>query len=391
MTVTDSDAAAALTPVLGQKLLAVTGWGLLSSAAQHPEDFAVAMRGGPVPAVDASSLVEDPLPAPEAHALVDFTVREHLGRKGTSFFDRATALAMVAATAALADSDLVIDDDNRDRVGIVMGTTAGSVRSTSEYSRETFVNERPYLVNPLIFPNAVMNCAAGQAAIWFGLRGVNATLAAGPMSALNALRYTRNLLACGYADALVVGATEEFSAQSAWAVHFAQQRFGGSTPVGEGSAMLVVEDAEAVRAAGRTPDAEILAVEVGLHDPGDGAAPGAGLRECLRRALSRAGVSADKVWAVATQENGMTALDDIEDDAVRDVLGDAPRRIRVKELTGECHSASSMFQFAGLLALHRGDPQLDGRVSVITARSPDGAVGAAVLRGWSRVGADHRQ
>lgn len=387
MTVTAPEPTAAA-PAVGSRVLAVTGWGLLSGVATDPAQLGAVLTGGGPGPVDASSLVEDPLPSPEAYALVDFRVRDHLGRKGTSFFDRATALAMVAAKQAFADSDLVVDDGNRDRVGIVFGTTAGSARSTSEYSRETFINERPYLVNPLIFPNAVMNCAAGQAGIWYGLRGPNATVAAGSMSALNGLRYTRNLLACKYADALLVGATEEFSAQSAWATRFAQQRSGGTTTVGEGSAMFVVEDAEAVRAAGRKPDAEILAVEVSLRDPAEPGAARAGLEECLRRALSRAGVGPEDVWAVATQENGMAALDAVEDGAVRAVLGKAPRRLRVKDHLGECHSATSVFQLAALFALHRSDPALDGRISVVTARSSDGAVGAAVVRGWSRAGGD---
>lgn len=385
MTATATEPAGA-TPEVGSRVLAVTGWSLLSGAATDPGQLGDVLAGAGSAPVDAGSLVTDPLPQPKAYALVDFRVRDHLGRKGTSFFDRATALAMVATRQALADSDLVVNDGNRDRVGIVFGTTAGSARSTSEYSRETFVNERPYLVNPLIFPNAVMNCAAGQAGIWFGLRGPNATVAAGSMSALRGLRYSRNLLACGYADALLVGATEEFSAQSAWATHFARQRLGGSTPVGEGSAVFVVEDADAVRAAGRRPDAEVLAVETSLRDPTADGAARAGLEECVHRALSRAGVRPDDVWAVATQENGMTALDAVEDGAVRAVLGEAPRRLRVKDHLGECHSASSVFQLAALFALHRADPALDGRISVVTARSSDGAVGAAVVRGWSRAG-----
>ncbi|MFB7614713.1 beta-ketoacyl synthase N-terminal-like domain-containing protein [Kitasatospora sp. NPDC056181] len=369
--------------------LAITGFGVLSGAGIGPRALAAALDAQRPEPADVSGMFEDPLPHPRAHALVDFDPRAHLGRKGTSFFDRSTALSMVACKEALADSDLAVDDDNRARVGITLGTTAGSAKSTSDYSRDTFTQDRPYLVNPLLFPNAVMNCAAGQAAIRYGLQGVNATIAGGPMAMLNVLRYSRNLIGCGYVDALLTGAVEEFSPQSAWAVQYGQAARGGDLPPGEGAAVFVVESADAVRAADRRMDAEVLAVEVGVFDPAEPGAVGAGLARCIRRALEAAGIPAAGVVTVATAANGMTSLDELEEAAIDAVLGAGTPRLRVKEATGEAFSASGAFQLAALLARHRADPARDGEISLITTRSADGAVGAALVRGWSRVGGDH--
>ncbi|MFJ9540013.1 beta-ketoacyl synthase N-terminal-like domain-containing protein [Streptomyces sp. NPDC101225] len=369
--------------------LAITGFGVLSGPGIGIEALAGALAAGHAPAADVSGMFEDPLPRRRAHALVDFKVRDHLGRKGTSFFDRSTSLAMVACKEALADTDLEVGDGNRDRIGITLGTTAGSVKSTSDYSRDTFVQERPYLVNPLLFPNAVMNCAAGQGAIRYGLKGVNATIAGGHLAMLNVLRYSRNLIGCGYADALLAGSVEEFSPQAAWAVHYAQRTDGGHLAPGEGAAVFVVESAAAVRAAGRRPDAEILAVETGVYDP-----PGTdrfveGLTSCLARALQRAGVRADEVSTAATAASGMPRFDEAEEAAVTAVLGAGPERLRIKEVTGEAFSASGAFQLAALLARHRTQPARDGELSVITTLGADGAAGAAVVRGWSRADGDH--
>ncbi|MEU3465602.1 beta-ketoacyl synthase N-terminal-like domain-containing protein [Streptomyces sp. NPDC006733] len=374
----------------GPLVLAITGFGVLSGAGIGARALADAVGSADAVTADVSEMFEEPLPRPDAHALVDFTVRDHLGRKGTSFFDRSTALSMVACKEALEDTDLEINDDNRARIGITLGTTAGSAKSTSDYSKDTFVQDRPYLVNPLLFPNAVMNCAAGQAGIWYGLQGANATIAGGPLAMLNVLRYSRNLIGCGYADALLTGSVEEFSPQSAWAVHYAQSIEGGDLPPGEGAAVFVVENAVAVRAAGRRPDAEVLAVEVGFFDrPGPDRAFTEGLATCLVRALERAGVTADQVTTVATAANGMTRLDEAEEAAVTAVLGSEVPRLRVKESTGEAFSASGAFQLAALLARHRAEPARDGEISVITTRSAEGAAGAAVIRGWSRDGGDN--
>ncbi|MER5541063.1 beta-ketoacyl synthase N-terminal-like domain-containing protein [Streptomyces sp. NPDC002586] len=370
-------------------VLAITGFGVLSGAGIGPEALAAAVASPARPS-DVSEMFEEPLPRPDAHALVDFKVRDHLGRKGTSFFDRSTSIGLVACKAALADTDLEVDDGNRARIGIALGTTAGSAKSTSDYSRDTFTQERPYLVNPLLFPNAVMNCAAGQAGIWFGLQGPNSTIAGGSLAMLNVLRYSRNLINCGYADALLAGAVEEFSPLSAWAVHYAQSTDGGSLSAGEGGAVFVVESAEAVRASGRCPDAEVLAVEVGVFDPpGPDGTFTDGLIVCLTRALDRAGVRASDVRTVVGATNGMARLDDAEEAAVTAVLGADVPRLPVKEATGEAFSAFGAFQLAALLARHRADPGRDGEISVIVTRSADGAAGAAVVRGWSRADAHH--
>lgn len=369
------------------RTLAITGWGVASPIGIGADEFAAGLRAEKSGRTDVSEMFDEPLPRQDAYAMTGFRAKDHLGRKGTSFLDRSTALAMVACGQALTDAGLEIDEHNTQRVGVALGTTAGSVKSTSDYSKATFVEDKPYLVNPLIFPNAVMNAAAGQSAIRYHLRGVNATLAGGPVAVLTALRYARSLIALDRADTLLVGAVEEFGPQVAWANQFAMREHGGDLPAGEGAAMFVVEDAARVRADGRLPDAEVLSVEVATHIPDDENDPDVDfsptLARCLRRALDRAGVPAADVHAVASAENGMPAKDAYEDRAITGVLGTAPRRIRIKQRTGEALSASNALQLAALLSLHRGDPALDGAVSVLTSHTPDGVVGAAVLRGWS--------
>ncbi|MCG8914800.1 beta-ketoacyl synthase [Actinokineospora sp. PR83] len=372
--------------VSGTAVLAITGWGVVSPLGTGAAAFTSGLAaGGPGPA-DVSEMFEEELPRPDGFAVTDFSAKDHLGRKGTSFLDRSTALALVACGQAIADAGLVVDETNTQRVGIALGTTAGSVKSTSDYSRATYVEDKPYLVNPLIFPNAVMNASAGQAAIRYKMRGVNATVAGGQVAALSALRYARGQIALGRVDVLLVGATEEYCPQSAWATEFAMREHGGTLAAGEGAAVFVVEDAERVRAEGRQPDAEVLAIEVGTHLPEDETTPGSDfsptLARVITRAVERAGVRPEDVWAVASAENGMPVRDGYEDAAITTVLGTGPERIRVKALAGEAASASNALQFAAVLARHRGDAALDGRVSVVTSRTPDGVVGAAVLRGW---------
>jgi 3-oxoacyl-[acyl-carrier-protein] synthase II len=327
---------------------------------------------------DVTGMFEEKLPADQAFALADFQVRDHLGRKGTRFFDRTTALALVACDQALKDTGLEVTDENRGQVGLILGTTSGSVKSTADFSRETVTEERPYLVNPVLFPNAVMNCAAGQAAIWYGLKGVNTTVAGGRMAGVAALRYASRSLRWGDADALLVGAVEEFSPHNAWLTHLP----GGSSPAGEGAAFFMLETGEALLASGRRPDAEIMAVTSASADPEDRPAFAEAFADCVRNALRDAGVGPGDLWAVAP---GSGPESSIETEALAAALGaDAVRRLPVARLIGECHAAQGALQLAAVLAHHRHDAALDGRPALITSFTPEGGVGAAVVRGWQR-------
>jgi 3-oxoacyl-[acyl-carrier-protein] synthase II len=361
--------------------LAVMGWGVVSPAGETPSALADTVRAGAAVPADVRGMYPEPLPSDRAYALVDFNVRAELGRKGTSFFDRRTALTVVACRRALSDAGLSVGDGNRHRIGVVLGTTVGSARSSVDYAVETFTQDPPYMVNPALFPNTVMNCAAGQSAIWFGFNGINATVAGGPLALLSVLRYCANAFGGDQADHLLAGAVEEYTPHSAWMSH--RNRSADPVPAGEGGAVFVL----APHSAPGRRDGEVLAVALGFcpEDQDRSAA----LTRCVSRAMRGAGVDADDVWLAATGPAADRREDRARWEAVRAALGtpSTVERLRVEELTGDCQAATGALELATVLALHREDAGRDGRVSVLAACGAEGGVGAAVVRGWSR-GAD---
>lgn len=341
--------------------LAITGCGVLSPAGIGLAPLAAALANGG---------------GPEESALADFDARQHLGRKGTAFLDRATALGLVACGQALEDSGLAVDDGNRHRVGVALGTTVGSFQSMSDYTRETLIEERPYLVNPALFPNTVMNCATGQSAIRYGLRGINATVAGGQLGILAVLRYAANALRRGYADAMLAGAIEELTPHRAWAAEVT----GAGPRVGEGAVVLVLEGRDAAVAAGRHVDAELLAVRAGFSPGGTAAGMTRTLAACIRRAMADAGVEPGQVALVTSGSPG--------DEAAARALGlVSTEPVPVRPVMGECHALAAALQVSALLARHRDDPGRDDRVSLVTAVTPEGGVAAGLIRGFSRAGA----
>jgi 3-oxoacyl-[acyl-carrier-protein] synthase II len=357
--------------------LVLTGAGVVSAAGIGWSAMTKALAERSPLVSDLSGTYPETLPYPAVHALAGFDVRALLGRKGTSCLDRATGLALVACGQALADSGLVPQKRVSERVGVALGTTVGSLRSSSMYSRETLVAERPYLVNPMLFPNTVMNCAAGQSAIWYGLRGVNSTLAGGRLGFLGALRYGSNMLRRGYADAMLVGAVEELTPQTAWAHYLT----GSAGLPGEAAAFFVLEEERAARAAGRPPVATLVAMAGGFQ-PGSAPADLAGrLAVTVRELLSQAGLDPGHLGAIALTETAGPEDEEIGAAVDRALSPAEPEHIRVRDVLGDCGAASGALQFAALLARCGEASGSGGEHAVIAGWTSEGAFTVAVLQG----------
>lgn len=358
--------------------LYIHGSAAISAAGDDATGLAalVSSAASPLSPESAAAVTDDPLPAGGGYALADFHIRSRLGRRGTSFYDRVTGLAVAACHDALADSGIVVDDANRARVGVVLGTTLGSFKSTSDYTKETLTQEKPYLVNPMLFPNTVMNCATGQAAIRYGLKGINATTAGGPLAFFHAVSYARNAVRRGYADVVLAGAAEEFSAHRAWMT--ARRADSDEERSGEGAAVFVLSrSAPTDRAA-----AQICAVATGYGPQGTGEQA---LESCIRRVLDQASVKADDVELLATAEVGAAAatwdLPGTESGPAYRVLGHQPRSLLVSRMIGDCGAATPALGLAMLMQASHSTQHSHGALGLLTARGTDGAAAALLMRG----------
>jgi 3-oxoacyl-[acyl-carrier-protein] synthase II len=362
--------------------LRVAACGVVSPAGYGLDELGEALRDGRRVCADPTEVPgEERMPDP-VRTVPGLRAADHLGRKGTRFLDRTNTLGLVASKMAL-ESMATAAESDASGVGVVMGTSTGSVRSTSEFARDTFVEERPYLVNPGLFPNTVMNSCAGQIAIWNSLHGVNATFSGGQLSSLQAVRYARNALEQEQAGRLITGGVEELSPQTAWAWRQSGALPPG-TPIGEGCAVFVLErDGEPAGAGGGDPRVELLACDI-AYSPAPDRRPRLldGLTNSVERAVRRSGIDRDKVTlaSVSAAAEG-TGEDRIEARAVQRALGRVQDTIRVKSVVGECYSASGAMQLAAAVAHWRRDTAAaPGDVALITSVGRDGNIGCLVAR-----------
>ncbi|WP_413808800.1 beta-ketoacyl synthase N-terminal-like domain-containing protein [Streptomyces sp. OE57] len=351
----------------------------------------------------------------------DFDLRTVLGKKGVRSMDRVTGLAVTTVARLLDDAPRNRWVATGEDAALVLGTTTGSVQSQMDFTRDSFTGEKPYLVDPARFPNAVMNCAAGQSAIWHQLKGPNTTIAGGHAAGLYALNYARRLLTFGRARTVLCGAVEEFSHARSWLERHAH-RPGTEGPAqlpGEGCGLLLVEQrgsgvrddtactvgaspavqrgsgarddtactvgaSSAVqRGSGARDDAEqpvlaeILAVEMGIALDG-GVRPA--LAACLRRALDRAGVRPEEIWAVSTSEAPGPSGEQERAAVAEAAKGADPVHLTQAALIGDTGAAAAAFQIAGVLVHAETTPEAADRVALVTSVDRDGAVGCALLR-----------
>lgn len=349
---------------LDKKRIVITGVGVVAPNGIGKEEFWQNCLAGvsgikPITLFDVSKYR-----CKYAGEISNFQPEKYLGPKGLRNLDRTTLLALVAAKLAIDDSRLGITDDNRNEIGVVLGSTMGSVHSISEFDKEG-LREGPRYVNPARFPNTVINSPASQVAIRFGLRGLNATISTGFTAGLDAIGYALDMLQLGRAQTLLVGGVEELCIQTFlgfYKLGFLATAQNGTPPLfapfdarrcgtvlGEGAAFFVLEPMEQAMARGSTIYAEVLGYATGFspdsmlrYDPA-----AEGLKEVLRNVLDESGVSPDEIDFVSASANSTKVGDAAEASAIQAVLDVRTTTVSaVKSILGESFSAGETLQLA---------------------------------------------
>ncbi|MGX6448290.1 beta-ketoacyl-[acyl-carrier-protein] synthase family protein [Patulibacter sp. S7RM1-6] len=321
-----------------------------------------------------------------------FVPREHLTVKAARRADRFTQMAVVAADEALAaagwDDELAGLDPTR--VGCVIGTGIGGL-GTLESQIEVFREKGQPGLSPLGVPMLMGNAATGTVAMRRGLHGPGyATLSACAAGA-NAIGSGVRAIQSGDADAMVVGGSEATLtayAAAAFGQMGALSPTGISRPfdarrdgfvMGEGAAVLVLEEEGRARARGAT----ILGAVAGYGTTIDAhhlTAPepdGRWAALAMTRALEDAGVAPADVDHVNAHGTSTPLNDAAEARALRAALGDRAATVPVsstKSTLGHLLGAGGAVEaVATLLALRDGvapptlgyaqaDPEVDLRV-----------------------------
>ncbi|HSH01136.1 MAG TPA: beta-ketoacyl-ACP synthase II [Anaerolineae bacterium] len=287
------------------------------------------------------------------------------GRRDARRMDRVNQLAVAAANEAMEQSGLTINDENRYRVGVVIGSGVGGVGALIE-NVNTFNEKGARRVSPFFIPMMLPDTAPGHIAIVHNLRGPNMSIATACASSNNAMGEAMRMIQRGDADAILTGGTETgvvaeciagFNAMGALSTRnetptTASRPFDlsrdGFVP-GEGAAILVFEALEHAQARGATIYGEILGYGTSA-DAYHMSAPlenGEGAMQAMRLALKDAGLEPADVDYINAHGTSTPLNDSSETLALKGVFGDAIRDIPVsstKSMHGHLLGATSALE-----------------------------------------------
>jgi 3-oxoacyl-[acyl-carrier-protein] synthase II len=349
----------------------VTGAGILSPVGNDRETFFSTLMAGQSGIRRLESAFVDALDTRIAAWIPDFDPLAHMSRSKAGAMDRVTQFAVVASQQAIADAGLDLEMMDRERVGVYLGTGMGGSSSIEEgYVR--LYRDNASRLKPFTVLMAMNNAAGSQVALEFGLTGPDLTFCTACSSSAVAIGEAARQIRHGYADVMLAGgsealltygtikawealrtlANEDADNPSASCKPFSADRSG--LVLGEGAAMVVLEDMESALARGARIYAEIIGYG-SSNDSSHITQPSVeGQARAMRRALADAGITADQLDYINAHGTGTKLNDVTETAAIKQVCGSAIPVSSTKSMHGHLMGAAGAVEFvACLMALEK--------------------------------------
>ena len=295
----------------------------------------------------------------------DFCPDEFVEKKDRKKMDVFIQYALGAATMAMSDSGLVIADDNAGRVGVIVGVGIGGLESIED-THTSFLDSRLKRLSPFFIPKLIGNLAPGQISIRFGAKGINYAPTSACASGAHGVGEAFRMIRDGYLDAAIAGGAEAavtplgvggFAVMRALSTRndeperasrpFDAERDG--FVIGEGAAIVILEEMESALARGATIHAEMIGYGANadafhITQP---APEGRGAAECMRLALEDAGIAPGDVGYVNAHGTSTEHNDANETLAIKHLFGEHAARLAVsstKSMTGHLLGAAGSLE-----------------------------------------------
>lgn len=279
--------------------------------------------------------------------------------------DPFTQYAVVAADMAVKDSDLDLDREKLDRIGVIVGSGIGGI-GVIEKQKEVLMAKGPRRISPFLIPTLIVNMAGGMISMRHGLRGPNSSVVTACATGNHCIGDALNVIRRNEADVMLAGGSEAaltplgfggFCNMKALTTRnhepekasrpFDRARDGFL--MSEGAAVLVLEELEHARKRG----AGLLAEIVGYGMTADAyhmtqpAPDGRGAREAMHRALRNAEIPVEKVDYINAHGTATIVGDITETQAIKALFGDRAGHLPIsstKSMTGHLLGAAGAIE-----------------------------------------------
>lgn len=297
----------------------------------------------------------------------DYDPLQYFNSKEARNLSRFVQFAAVAAREAVSNAQLNMEETDRDRVGVLIGSGIGSI-GTAETEHQKFVDRGPSRLSPHLIPKIIINEAAGQVSIEHGAYGPATCVATACSSATNAIGDAYRFIQYGDVDVMIAGGTESattilgiggFCALKALSRRNDDPQ-GASRPfdkdrdgfvMAEGAGVVILETLEHAQKRG----APILAEMAGYGRTSDAyhiTAPessGRGASKAMEFAMKDAGLTPGDISYINAHGTSTHLNDKVETLAIKNSFGEHAAKVPIsstKSMTGHLLGAAGGIEFA---------------------------------------------
>ena len=295
----------------------------------------------------------------------DFDGKDIFGYREARRLDPYAQYAIASSLEAQEDAGLKIDDQNRTKIGVVIGSGIGGM-STLFRELKVFDEKGPRRVSPFMVPMMIADSAGSLVAIRLGIRGPNMAVVTACATGTNAIGEATEIIRRDQADVMFAGGSDSVFLPIAMASLSNMTALSkrndeperASRPfdldrdgfvMGEGAGVLLLESLEHAQERG----ARILAEVIGYGFTNDAfhiAAPaenGSGAAECMQQALDRAGLNVTDIDYINAHGTSTALNDKSETAAIKTVFGEQAYTIPIsstKSMTGHLLGAAGALE-----------------------------------------------
>ena len=343
----------------------VTGMGAITCLGNSVEEFWTGLKNGQSGIQQISLVSPDGFPCKVSGEIRDFNANDYMDRKEARRMARFSQFAVAAAHQAVRDAGLDFENEDLDRIGVLIGSGSGGLPETDQQA-EIRVKRGVSRMSPYYIPMMLVNMASANISHTFNLTGYTNTCVTACAAGTQSIGEAAEVIRRGAADVIVTGGTEAgiceigmggFStmrALSTWdgdpakASRPFDANRDGFAPA-EGSSILILESLEHAKARGAHIYAEIAGWGVSSdayhlvqpHPEGSGAA------KAVIRALDNAGVELDEIDYINAHGTSTPINDASETRAIKRVFGERAYDIPIsstKSMVGHSLGASGSLE-----------------------------------------------
>lgn len=347
------------------KRVVVTGMGAITPIGNNVEEFWKNIKEGKVGIDNITKFDTTDFKVKLAAEVKNYNPEDYMDKKAARRMELFCQYAVVAAGEAIRNSEIDLEKEDLNRIGVCVGSGIGSLQAM-EREHTRLLEKGPNRISPMLVPMMISNMAAGNVAITYGLKGKCTNIVTACATGTHCIGDAARYIQYGEADVMVCGGTESavtpigiggFSALTALtstedktraSIPFDKERSG--FVMGEGAGIVVLESYEHAMERG----AKILAEVVGYGATCDAyhitspAEDGDGAARAMLLAIEEAGISPSEVDYINAHGTSTHHNDLFETRAIKKAFGKDAYNINInstKSMIGHMLGAAGAVEF----------------------------------------------